>query len=102
MSNLIAKPRRLQRIAHEKVEEQRGQLQEQEKQVAHLRARIALLEGTSGQGHGMRINLAQQNTVDDFSIKVRSNLSRDSDASENTVVLDCCFEGRARDQPMGS
>ncbi|KAG7089399.1 hypothetical protein E1B28_011087 [Marasmius oreades] len=55
------------RIAHEKVEEQRGQLEEQERQVAQLRARIAQLEGTStlaleNKGKG-------GNTVDDFSIK---------------------------------
>ncbi|KAJ8072265.1 hypothetical protein PM082_015824 [Marasmius tenuissimus] len=53
------------RIAHEKVEEQRGQLEEQERQVAQLRARIAQLEGTStpeSRGKG-------GNTVDDFSIK---------------------------------
>ncbi|KAL0579585.1 hypothetical protein V5O48_002423 [Marasmius crinis-equi] len=54
-----------QRIAHEKVEEQRTQLEEQERQVAQLRARIAQLEGTSTpetRGRG-------GNTVDDFSIK---------------------------------
>lgn len=57
------------RIAHEKVEQQRTQLEEQEKQVALLRARIATLEGTStlsvpkaGVRHG-------GNSVDDFSIK---------------------------------
>ncbi|KAH8100997.1 hypothetical protein BXZ70DRAFT_937022 [Cristinia sonorae] len=61
------------RIAHEKVEEQRTQLQEQEKQVALLRARIALLEGTSGVGNGMRNTLTQQNTVDDFSIKTAAS-----------------------------
>ena len=57
---------RTQRIAHEKVEEQRIQLQEQEKQVALLRARIALLEGSN--------EVAKQNgdSVDDFSIKVRA------------------------------
>ncbi|KIP10494.1 hypothetical protein PHLGIDRAFT_33869 [Phlebiopsis gigantea 11061_1 CR5-6] len=51
------------RIAHEKVEEQRTQLQEQEKQVALLRERIALLEGSN--------EVAKQNgdSVDDFSIK---------------------------------
>jgi len=61
------------RIAHEKVEEQRLQMQEQEKQVASLRARIALLEGTNQDGHGMRTSLAQQNTVDDFSIKTAAS-----------------------------
>ena len=49
-------------------------MQEQEKQVAILRERIALLEGTHETGHGMRNSLTQ-NTVDDFSIKVRT-LSR--------------------------
>ncbi|THH32257.1 hypothetical protein EUX98_g1935 [Antrodiella citrinella] len=61
------------RIAHEKVEEQRQQMQEQEKQVAALRARIALLEGTNQEGHGMRTSLVQQNTVDDFSIKTAAS-----------------------------
>ncbi|KAF9562003.1 hypothetical protein CPC08DRAFT_663746 [Agrocybe pediades] len=54
------------RIAHEKVEQQRHQLEEQERQIAQLRARIALLEGGSNPsmlgGH-------TGNTVDDFSIK---------------------------------
>ncbi|KAJ7168535.1 hypothetical protein C8R46DRAFT_1091964 [Mycena filopes] len=49
------------RIAHEKVEEQRVQLEEQEQQVAQLRARIELLEGPGLQMPG--------GTVDDFSIK---------------------------------
>ncbi|TFK40196.1 hypothetical protein BDQ12DRAFT_772149 [Crucibulum laeve] len=52
------------RIAHEKVEQQRLQLEEQERQVALLRARIALLEGGSSNQHGQITN-----TVDDFSIK---------------------------------
>ncbi|KAJ6625073.1 hypothetical protein B0H10DRAFT_2316441 [Mycena sp. CBHHK59/15] len=51
------------RIAHEKVEEQRIQLEEQEQQVAQLRARIELLEG--GAGH----QTLGGNSVDDFSIK---------------------------------
>ncbi|KAL1739830.1 hypothetical protein HDZ31DRAFT_68544 [Schizophyllum fasciatum] len=53
------------RIAHEKVEQQRLQLEEQERQVAALRARIALLEGgpASGPTNGTG------NTVDDFSIR---------------------------------
>lgn len=53
------------RIAHEKVEQQRQQLEEQERQVAQLRARIALLEGVPD---AQRINKSA-NTVDDFSIK---------------------------------
>ncbi|KII85095.1 hypothetical protein PLICRDRAFT_166613 [Plicaturopsis crispa FD-325 SS-3] len=54
------------RIAHEKVEEQRVQLEEQEKQVALLRARIALLEG----GNEIQPKVKQGGTsVDDFSIK---------------------------------
>lgn len=53
------------RIAHEKVEQQRLQLEEQERQVAQLRARIALLEG----GNGLQIQGPGGNTVDDFSIK---------------------------------
>ncbi|PIL35429.1 hypothetical protein GSI_02156 [Ganoderma sinense ZZ0214-1] len=56
------------RIAHEKVEEQRVQLQEQEKQVALLRARIALLEGT-GQNSHLGVSKLGGNSVDDFSIK---------------------------------
>ncbi|KAF9041981.1 hypothetical protein BDZ89DRAFT_1128670 [Hymenopellis radicata] len=39
------------RIAHEKVEEQRHQLEQQERQVAELRARISLLEGGSNLNH---------------------------------------------------
>jgi len=53
------------RIAHEKVEEQRIQLQEQEKQIALLRARIATLEGGS---QGIKAKEGQS-SVDDFSIK---------------------------------
>lgn len=49
------------------MEEQRVQLQEQEKQVALLRARIALLEGT-GESSGQKA--PGQDTVDDVSIKV--------------------------------
>lgn len=56
-----------QRIAHEKVEEQRLQLEEQERQVAQLRARISLLEG----GSGLQIQGPGGNTIDDFSIKVQ-------------------------------
>ncbi|EJF64833.1 hypothetical protein DICSQDRAFT_80562 [Dichomitus squalens LYAD-421 SS1] len=56
------------RIAHEKVEEQRVQLQEQEKQVALLRARIALLEGTNQNSH-LGVSKLGGNSVDDFSIK---------------------------------
>ncbi|KAJ7471484.1 hypothetical protein B0H11DRAFT_2040203 [Mycena galericulata] len=51
------------RIAHEKVEEQRVQLEEQEQQVAQLRARIELLEGGPG------LKMPGGNSVDDFSIK---------------------------------
>ncbi|THU99949.1 hypothetical protein K435DRAFT_828084 [Dendrothele bispora CBS 962.96] len=53
------------RIAHEKVEQQRQQLEEQERQVAQLRARIALLEGGSAPTKLRK----GANTVDDFSIK---------------------------------
>ncbi|KAI0067290.1 hypothetical protein BV25DRAFT_1819617 [Artomyces pyxidatus] len=55
-------------IAHQKVEEQRAQLEQQEKQIALLRERIATLEGSApsqakpGQRQGV-------NTVDDFSIR---------------------------------
>ncbi|KAI5886022.1 uncharacterized protein SCHCODRAFT_02643075 [Schizophyllum commune H4-8] len=53
------------RIAHEKVEQQRLQLEEQERQVAALRARIALLEGGPATGPANGTG----NTVDDFSIR---------------------------------
>ncbi|KAF9453501.1 hypothetical protein P691DRAFT_658519 [Macrolepiota fuliginosa MF-IS2] len=53
------------RIAHEKVEQQRLQLEEQERQVAQLRARIAILEG----GSGLQIQGPGGNSIDDFSIK---------------------------------
>ncbi|KAH7930163.1 hypothetical protein BV22DRAFT_78419 [Leucogyrophana mollusca] len=55
------------RIAHEKVEEQRRQLEEQEKQVAILRARIALLEGNANEE--TQTTKQGGNSVDDFSIK---------------------------------
>ncbi|KAF7329774.1 hypothetical protein MKEN_00240700 [Mycena kentingensis (nom. inval.)] len=51
------------RIAHEKVEEQRRQLEEQEQQIAQLRAHIQRLEGGSG------LNLTNGASVDDFSIR---------------------------------
>lgn len=53
------------RIAHEKVEQQRQQLEEQEKVVAQLKGRISLLEGSAAttiKGHN-------GNSIDDFSIK---------------------------------
>lgn len=53
------------RIAHEKVEQQRLQLEEQERQVAQLRARVALLEG----GDGLQVQGPGGTTIDDFSIK---------------------------------
>jgi len=53
------------RIAHEKVEQQRQQLEEQERQVAQLRERIALLEGVP---NSQRLSKSG-NTVDDFSIR---------------------------------
>ena len=49
------------------------QLEEQERQVAQLRARIALLEG----GDGLRVQGPGETTVDDFSIKVCFSLSLD-------------------------
>ncbi|KAG6900820.1 hypothetical protein C0993_000139 [Termitomyces sp. T159_Od127] len=53
------------RLAHEKVEQQRKQLEEQERQVAQLRERIAILEGGPVQErHG-----PSGNSIDDFSIK---------------------------------
>ncbi|KAF8917274.1 hypothetical protein CPB85DRAFT_1286793 [Mucidula mucida] len=56
------------RIAHEKVEEQRHQLEQQERQVAELRARISLLEGGSNLNH-QRQSGRGDTSVDDFSIK---------------------------------
>jgi len=58
------------------------QLEEQERQVAQLRARIALLEG----GDGLRVQGPGGTTVDDFSIKVCTSLridhaTRDNDTS---------------------
>ncbi|KAL5504232.1 DBP5 [Sanghuangporus vaninii] len=59
------------RIAHEKVEQQRVQLQEQEKQVAELRARIRALEGRDDHIQSARIANSNQGgtSVDDWSIK---------------------------------
>jgi len=42
------------------------QLEEQERQVAQLRARVALLEG----GDGLQVQGPGGTTIDDFSIKV--------------------------------
>ncbi|KAH8117913.1 hypothetical protein DFH11DRAFT_865422 [Phellopilus nigrolimitatus] len=58
------------RIAHEKVEQQRVQLQEQEEQVAQLRARITTLEGKEGSSIVGGVGRNQGGTsVDDWSIK---------------------------------
>jgi len=58
------------RIAHEKVETQRQQLEEQERQVAQLRSRISVLEGGDDQGKWQKVGQkAGGSTVDDFSIK---------------------------------
>jgi len=62
------------RIAHEKVEDQRRQLEEQEKQVALLLARIALLEGTAKEER-QEGNRQGGSSVDDFSIKVCLRIS---------------------------
>ncbi|KAG8864792.1 hypothetical protein FRB96_003378 [Tulasnella sp. 330] len=63
------------RIAHEKVESQRHQLEEQERQVASLKARIALLEGGDEQGVGLRTTSTNQggSSVDDFSIRTAAS-----------------------------
>ncbi|KAI0342669.1 hypothetical protein BDW22DRAFT_133857 [Trametopsis cervina] len=72
------------RIAHEKVEEQRGQLQEQEKQVALLRERIALLEGTSDP---LFSHNKIAGSVDDFSIKnAASQLEREINSWAASVI----------------
>ncbi|KAH8833980.1 hypothetical protein DL96DRAFT_1578988 [Flagelloscypha sp. PMI_526] len=57
------------RIAHEKVEQQRAQLEEQEKQVAELRARIKSHEG----GDGIKHTTRGGSSVDDFSIKTAAS-----------------------------
>ncbi|TFY74238.1 hypothetical protein EWM64_g9774, partial [Hericium alpestre] len=57
------------RIAHEKVEQQRVQLEEQEKQVALLRERIATLEGTNQLNEPKTGEKQGGYSVDDFSIK---------------------------------
>jgi len=58
------------RIAHEKVESQRQQMEEQERQVAQLRQRISILEGEDDQGRWQKIGQkAGGSSVDDFSIK---------------------------------
>ncbi|KAG9045563.1 hypothetical protein FS837_006107 [Tulasnella sp. UAMH 9824] len=62
------------RIAHEKVESQRHQLEEQERQVAALKARIALLEGADDQGVRKQANSNQgTSSVDDFSIRTAAS-----------------------------
>lgn len=75
-------------------------MQEQEKQVALLRERIALLEGTREGGHGMKTSLTQ-NTVDDFSIKVRTPTNFYPTVAHGDL-LDCCLQTGTRDQPLGS
>lgn len=64
-----------QRIAHEKVESQRRQLEEQERQVAALKARVALLEGDDGHGSSHANSNQGGSSVDDFSIRVRLSSS---------------------------
>ncbi|KAG5220729.1 Pentafunctional AROM polypeptide [Salix suchowensis] len=69
LTNFVCTVPHTQGIAHEKVEQQRQQLEEQERQVALLRSRIALLEGGAGLKQDKR-----QNTIDDFSIKNAASL----------------------------
>ncbi|KAF8606407.1 hypothetical protein BDV93DRAFT_520707 [Ceratobasidium sp. AG-I] len=57
------------RIAHMKVAEQKTQLEEQERQISLLRARIALLEGGDDDEPKHTTNRAGGSTVDDFSIR---------------------------------
>jgi len=57
------------RIAHEKVEQQRIQLEDQEKVVAQLRERIALLEGSEDRNVVRATPKHGGASVDDFSIK---------------------------------
>jgi hypothetical protein len=52
------------------VERQRQQLEEQERQVALLRQRIAVLEGGDDQGMAKTNQRQGGSSVDDFSIKV--------------------------------
>ncbi|CAE6413656.1 hypothetical protein ACGC1H_002995 [Rhizoctonia solani] len=56
------------RIAHLKVAEQKSQLDEQERQISLLRARIALLEGGDDEPRHTT-NRAGGSSVDDFSIR---------------------------------
>ncbi|KAF7292996.1 hypothetical protein MIND_01198900 [Mycena indigotica] len=56
------------RIAHEKVEEQRRQLEEQEQQIIQLRAHVLRLEGNSELQF-----TAGGNSIDDFSIKIAAS-----------------------------
>lgn len=92
-----------QRIAHEQVEQQRKQMEEQERQVALLRARIAALEGGGNAAPGQKpagFNKSGS-TIDDFTIKVRYILSPPSPAVSHPRDAECCLETRAFDQPMG-
>ncbi|KAH9929915.1 uncharacterized protein BXZ73DRAFT_101979 [Epithele typhae] len=59
-----------QRVSHERVEEQRVQMLEHEKQVAQFRDCTALLEG-SGQDNHLGVTKLGGNVVGDFLINVR-------------------------------
>ncbi len=82
------------------MEEQRGQLQEQEKQVALLRARIALLEGTNDPK--IAKPGVSADSVDDFSIRVSpSERYRVSETMFTPQLVELCFTAREADQRMG-
>lgn len=57
-----------------KVAEQKTQLEEQERQISLLRARIALLEGGDDEESRHTTNRAGGSTVDDSSIRVSQYL----------------------------
>jgi hypothetical protein len=76
------------RLAHEKVEQQRRQLEEQERQVSQLKSRIALLEGNGLVGSNQSGSMGT-NTVDDFSIKVPWLLHKEQDANS---YIECMWQ----------
>ncbi|VDB85677.1 unnamed protein product [Peniophora sp. CBMAI 1063] len=94
------------RIAHEKVEEQRGQLETQERQVAALRARVAQLEGSAT---GPPAPTRQGgSTVDDFTIKTSaSKLERlinrwaaDTVRAASPAELEAMYNGALSDMEL--
>lgn len=65
------------RLAHEQVESQRRQMEEQERQIALLRERVIRLEGGGDDDGPSKANPRGGSSVDDFSIKnAGANLER--------------------------